>query len=65
MLKNSTDGRYGRCATGNKLTIKKTAASVNVKEKKKMVKPLKKKIKNSDELTDFEYECATEWNLRV
>ncbi len=52
-------------AAGNKLSIKKTPASVNAKEKKKIVKTLKKKIKNNDELTEFEYECATEWNLWV
>jgi len=37
----------------------------NPKENKKMIKTLNKKIKNNDELTDFEYECATEWNLWV
>jgi len=50
-------------AAGNKVTIKRTPASVKAKDKKKMTKELKKKIKNDEEMTDFEHECATEWGI--
>lgn len=50
-------------AAGNKITLKKTPASLNPREKKKLIKKLKTKIKNDDEMTDFEHECATDWCL--
>lgn len=50
-------------AAGNKVEIKKSPASVPLKKKKKMIKELKKKIKNDDEMTEFEEQCAYEWGL--
>jgi len=36
---------------------------VPAKEKKKMIKELKKKIKEDLDMTDFEEACAEEWGL--
>ena len=52
-------------AAGNKLEIKRTPASIKAKDKKKMSKEIKKKIKGDEEMTDFEHLCATEWGLWV
>lgn len=50
-------------AAGNKITLKKNPDSIKPREKKKMIKSLKKKIDNDVEMTDFEHECATAWDL--
>eukprot|EP00516_Mucochytrium_quahogii_P002994 CAMPEP_0203765356 /NCGR_PEP_ID=MMETSP0098-20131031/18347_1 /ASSEMBLY_ACC=CAM_ASM_000208 /TAXON_ID=96639 /ORGANISM=" , Strain NY0313808BC1" /LENGTH=1064 /DNA_ID=CAMNT_0050661605 /DNA_START=1391 /DNA_END=4585 /DNA_ORIENTATION=+ len=50
-------------ALGNKIEKKRLPSSIKPKEKKKMVKELKKKIKDDLDMTDFEEECATEWGL--
>jgi len=50
-------------ASGNKVEKKRTPESVNPKDKKKMTKELKKKIKEELEMTDFEEECAYAWGL--
>ncbi|CAK9017178.1 Elongation factor 3 (EF-3) (Eukaryotic elongation factor 3) (eEF3) [Durusdinium trenchii] len=50
-------------AAGNKIEKKKLPRDVPAKEKKKMIKALKLKIKNDDDMTDFEEECASEWGL--
>jgi len=50
-------------AQGNKIEVKRTPASVNKKDQKKMIKEIKAKIKNEDEMTEFEELCATEWGL--
>jgi len=50
-------------AAGNKIEKKRTSSSVNPRDKKKMMKQIKKKIKNDEDMTDFEELCAVEWNL--
>jgi len=53
-------------AAGNKVDQKKKAkdpADVKPREKKIMMKDIKKKITDELELTEFEYACATEWKL--
>jgi elongation factor 3 len=50
-------------ASGNTVEKKKTPDSVKPREKKKMIKELKKKIKADGEMTDFEQLCATTWGL--
>jgi elongation factor 3 len=50
-------------AMGNKVERKRTPESVPAKEKKKMIKELKKLIKEDLEMTDFQEECATAWGL--
>merc|ERR1712176_1044780 len=52
-------------ALGNKIEVKKTPASVKPKEKKKMMKELKKRLKADPEcrLTEFEEECCNEWGI--
>ena len=46
-------------AYGNEVKLK----SKEVKEKKKMMKLIKEKIKNGDELDEDEENYAIEWNL--
>jgi elongation factor 3 len=48
-------------ATGNEVVIKKK--KLNAKEKKKMMKIIKGKIKDGEELDEEEEELAVEWNL--
>jgi len=50
-------------AAGNKIEKKRTPASIKPREKKKMVKDLKMKIKKDMEMSDFEELCASEWGL--
>lgn len=52
-------------AAGNKVEAKKKRdpADVKPRDKKVMMKEIKKKIANESELTEFEYECATAWEL--
>merc|ERR1712125_251468 len=51
-------------AMGNKVEVKRTPASLSKKEKKRMMKDLKAKIKDPDmPLTEFEEACAMEWGL--
>lgn len=50
-------------AAGNKIEKKREPSSVPAKEKKKMIKELKKKIKEDLDMTDFEEACAEEWGL--
>jgi len=52
-------------ALGNKIEVKRTPASVKPKEKKKMMKELKKRLRDDPEciLTEFEEACANEWGL--
>lgn len=52
-------------AHGNKIDQKKTRDPNDVppREKKIMTKDIKKKIQSDQELTDFEYACATAWGL--
>mmetsp|Transcript_6191 Transcript_6191/g.12577 ORF Transcript_6191/g.12577 Transcript_6191/m.12577 type:complete len:1061 (+) Transcript_6191:145-3327(+) len=50
-------------ALGNKIEKKKLPKDVSAKDKKKMMKELKKKIKDDDDMTEFEEACATEWGL--
>jgi len=52
-------------AMGNKIEVKRTPASLKPKEKKTLMKDLKKRLKADPEcvLTDFEEQCATEWGL--
>lgn len=50
-------------ASGNKIEKKRTPESVPAKEKKKMMKELKKKIKEDLDMNDFEEECAYAWGL--
>jgi len=52
-------------ALGNKIEVKKTPASVKPKDKKKMIKELKKRLKADPEcrLTEFEEECCNEWGI--
>merc|ERR1712187_688371 len=50
---------------GNNIEVKRTPASVKPKEKKKMMKELKKRLKADPEcrLTEFEEECCNEWGI--
>mmetsp|Transcript_4820 Transcript_4820/g.9595 ORF Transcript_4820/g.9595 Transcript_4820/m.9595 type:complete len:1042 (+) Transcript_4820:167-3292(+) len=52
-------------ALGNKIEVKKTPASVKPKDKKKMIKELKKRLKADPEarLTEFEEQCCNEWGI--
>jgi elongation factor 3 len=52
-------------ALGNKIQQKRTPASLKPKEKKTMMKDLKKRLKADPEcvLSEFEEECATAWGL--
>lgn len=52
-------------AMGNKIELKKTPSSLKPKEKKLLMKELKKRLKADPEcrLNDFEEQCATEWGL--
>lgn len=52
-------------AAGNKVDSKKKKDPNDVKprEKKIMQKDIKKKIETEQELTEFEYECATAWGM--
>jgi len=52
-------------AHGNKLESKKTRDPNDVppRDKKLMTKEIKRKIKEDQELTEFEYACATAWSL--
>jgi len=52
-------------AAGNKVDNKKKKDPNDVKprEKKIMMKEIKKKIDTEQELTEFEYDCATVWGL--
>jgi len=52
-------------AAGNKVDVKKTRDPNDVKprDKKLMMKDIKKKITEEQELTEFEYQCATAWGL--
>jgi elongation factor 3 len=52
-------------ALGNKIEAKKTPSSLNAKEKKKLMKELKKRLKADPDchLNEFEEACATEWGL--
>eukprot|EP00924_Labyrinthula_sp_SR-Ha-C_P015975 snap_masked-scaffold_4-processed-gene-15.10-mRNA-1 protein AED:0.00 eAED:0.00 QI:0/-1/0/1/-1/1/1/0/1032 len=52
-------------AMGNKIEVKRTPASLKPKEKKTLMKDLKKRLKADPEctMTDFEEQCATEWGL--
>eukprot|EP00511_Aplanochytrium_stocchinoi_P011017 CAMPEP_0204861738 /NCGR_PEP_ID=MMETSP1348-20121228/1863_1 /ASSEMBLY_ACC=CAM_ASM_000700 /TAXON_ID=215587 /ORGANISM="Aplanochytrium stocchinoi, Strain GSBS06" /LENGTH=1041 /DNA_ID=CAMNT_0052011301 /DNA_START=102 /DNA_END=3227 /DNA_ORIENTATION=- len=52
-------------ALGNKIEMKRTPASVKLKEKKKMMKELKKRLKTDPEcrLNEFEEACCNEWGI--
>jgi elongation factor 3 len=50
-------------AFGNKVEKKRTVESVKGREKKKMMKDLRKRIKNDMEMTQFEEDCAAAWGL--
>jgi hypothetical protein len=52
-------------AAGNKVETKKKKDpnDVQPREKKLMTKDIKKKIATEQELTEFEYDCATAWKL--
>lgn len=52
-------------AMGNKIEVKKTPASLKPKEKKRMMKDLKKRLKADPEcrLSEFEEACCNEWGL--
>mmetsp|Transcript_10829 Transcript_10829/g.15324 ORF Transcript_10829/g.15324 Transcript_10829/m.15324 type:complete len:1062 (-) Transcript_10829:74-3259(-) len=50
-------------AMGNKVEVKKTPESVPAKEKKKMIKDIKKKIKDDLEMSEWEEQCAEAWGL--
>ena len=52
-------------AAGNKVDVKKKRDPNDVKprDKKLMMKDIKKKIDSDAELTEWEYECATAWGM--
>jgi len=52
-------------AAGNKVDVKKKRDPNDIKprDKKIMQKEIKKKIDTEQELTEFEYECATAWGM--
>jgi elongation factor 3 len=50
-------------ATGNEVTLKKAKKKLNAKDKKKMMKLIKQKIADGDDLDSEEEGYAIEWNL--
>jgi hypothetical protein len=49
-------------ASGNEIKLKKKK-KLNAKDKKKMMKNIREKIKNNEDLDSEEEEYAIEWNL--
>jgi elongation factor 3 len=50
-------------ASGNQVKLKKLKTKLTAKEKKKLMKVIKDKIANGEELEEDEEEYAIEWNL--
>jgi len=50
-------------ASGNEVTLKKMKKKLNAKDKKKMMKLIKSKIADGDDLDSEEEGYAIEWNL--